>query len=193
LTIVCFFSRFFFIEFALSFLVVGDPGLLRWILQKRPLYAGVLHGLAKDGEATIIQVLRVFQEKVMATASLVPAGLQSVLFGDVALEQLARIAGDDLFGESADVAYETLMALCTDPSHGLCPEYASPWESANVKAGAYGGNQGRLLRLLLRLRVTEAFRHRELLLTTARIRPRLAAAYLDAVPYSLEPRPSPTW
>ncbi|KAG0562635.1 hypothetical protein KC19_9G161300 [Ceratodon purpureus] len=186
-------TRYFFIEFALSFLVVGDPGLLRWILQKRPLYAGVLHGLAKDGEATIIQVLRVFQEKVMAPASLVPAGLQSVLFGDVALEQLARIAGDELFGESADVAYETLMALCTDPSHGLCPEYASPWESVNVKAGAHGGNQGRLLRLLLRLRVTEAVRHRELLLTTARIRPRLAAAYLDAVPYSLEPRPSPTW
>lgn len=171
----------------------GDPGLLRWILQKRPLYAGVLHGLAKDGEATIIQVLRVFQEKVMAPSSLVPAGLQSVLFGDAALDQLARIAGDELFGESADVAHETLIALCTDPSHGLCPEYASPWESVNAKAGAHGGNQGRLLRLLLRLRVTEAFRHRELLLTTAKIRPRLAAAYLDAVPYSLEPRPSPTW
>uniref|UniRef100_A0A7I4D817 URB1 N-terminal domain-containing protein n=1 Tax=Physcomitrium patens TaxID=3218 RepID=A0A7I4D817_PHYPA len=186
-------TRYYFIEFALSFLVVGDPGLLRWILQKRPLYAGLLHGLAKDEEATIIQVLHVFQEKVMAPASLVPAGLQSVLFGDVALEQLARIAGDELFRESADVAYETLMALCTDPSHGLCPEYASPWESVNFKSGAHGGNQGRLLRLLLRLRVTEAFRHRELLLTTARLRPRLAAAYLDAVPYSLEPRPSPTW
>lgn len=185
--------RFFFIEFALSFLVVGDPGLLRWILQKRPLYAGVFHGLAKDEESTIIQVLFVIQEKVMAPASLVPTGLQSAVFGDVALEQLARIAGDELFEDSADLAYKVLTSLCTDPSHGLCPEVSSTWEPVNAKAGAFGGNQGRLLRLMLRLRVTEIVRHRELLLATARSRPKLAAAYMDSVPFSLEPRPSPTW
>lgn len=182
-------SRYYFIEFALSFLVVGDPELLRWILQKRPLYAGVLHSLAKDEESTIVQVLTVLQEKVMSPAALVPAGLQSAIFGDVALEQLARIAGDNVFKEPADLAYQTLMSLCTDPSHGLCPELTSAWEPTKTKSG----NQGRLLRLMLRLRATEVFRHRELLLATARSRPKLAAAYLDSVPYTLEPRPSPSW
>ncbi|CAM6039848.1 unnamed protein product [Sphagnum compactum] len=187
-------TRSYFIEFALSFLVVGDPGLLRWVLQKRPLYASVLHGLASDDESTIIEVLYVLQQKVLSDAALVPAGLQSALFGDVALEQLAQIVADDQLGDSKEIAYGMLMSLCTNPAHGLCPESASAWgPPPGAKTGAFGGGQGRLLRFMRRLQAIKVVQHREILLATARATPRLAAAYLDSVPFSVEPQPAPVW
>ncbi|CAM6096475.1 unnamed protein product [Calypogeia fissa] len=188
-------TRVAFVELAISFLTVGDPGLLRWVLQKRPLWIGVLHGISKDDEKTIVQVLTLLQEKVMAPAFMVPRGLQSVLFGDATLEQLARISSDHSLGDAGELGHATLISLCTDPSHGLCPEETELLEAASVrnKSGAFGGGQGRLLRLMLRLKVTEVDRHRDVLLATARARPQLAISYLASFPLSLEPRVSPAW
>lgn len=174
--------------------MVGDPGLLRWVLQKRPLYASVLHGLASDDDSTIIEVLHVLQQKVLSDAALVPTGLQSALFGDVALEQLAQIVADEQLGDSKEVAYGMLMSLCTNPAHGLCPESPSAWgPPPGAKTGAFGGGQGRLLRFMCRLQAIKVVQHREILLATARATPRLAAAYLDSVPFSVEPQPAPVW
>lgn len=189
-------TRVAFVELAISFLTVGDPGLLRWVLQKRPLWIGVLHGLSKDDERTVVRVLRLLQEKVMAAAFMVPRGLQSVLFGDATLEQLARISADSSLVDAGDLAHAMLIALCTDPSHGLCPEESELSEAVHSRGrnvGAFGGGQGRLLRLMLRLKVTEVDRHREVLLATARTRPKLAILYLASFPLTLEPRVSPAW
>ncbi|KAL3696543.1 hypothetical protein R1sor_010619 [Riccia sorocarpa] len=186
-------TRFAFVDFAVSFLEVGDPGLLRWILQKRPLYAGVLHNLSKDDENTMVKVLVLFQEVVMAPEMMVPRGLQSVLFGDATLDQLARICADESLQLGREFAYDILLRVCTDPSHGLCPERTEMWEASPGKTGAFGGGEARLLRLMSRLKVIEVDAHREILLATARARPKFAAAYLAAIPFSLEPRVSPAW
>jgi nucleolar pre-ribosomal-associated protein 1 len=130
----------------------------------------------------------------MSDAALVPAGLQSALFGDVALEQLAQIVADDQLGDSKEVACGMLMSLCTNPTHGLCPESASAWgPPLGAKIGAFGGGQGRLLRFMRRLQAIKVVQHREILLATTRATPRLAAAYLDSVPFFVEPQPAPVW
>ncbi|KAL2643291.1 hypothetical protein R1flu_010878 [Riccia fluitans] len=186
-------TRFAFVNFAMSFLEVGDPGLLRWILQKRPLYAGVLHNLSKDDETTVVKVLVLFQEVVMAPEMMVPRGLQSVLFGDATLDQLARVCADESLQLGREFAYDILLRVCTDPSHGLCPDSTEIWEASSGKTGAFGGGQARLLRLMSRLKVIEVDAHRDVLLATGRARPKFAAAYLAAIPFSLEPRVSPAW
>ncbi|XP_024533954.1 uncharacterized protein LOC9637781 [Selaginella moellendorffii] len=185
-------TRAFFIDFALSFLVAGDPGLLRWILQKRVLYAGVLHGLASDDDDTVTRVLSIFKRKVLHASSLVPQGIQVALFGDASLEQLQKITARERPSEAVDVAQEILLAVCTDPRHGICPS-GSSWDEFQKSSGQYGGGSGRLLRLMLKLKASELDTHRELLLAIANARPLLAAAYIDAFPYSLEPRTSTTW
>lgn len=186
-------TRYALVEFAMSFLEVGDPGLLRWILQKRPLYAGVLHGISKDPETMMVKVLVLLQEKVMDPQFMVPRGLQSVLFGDATLEQLARISADKTLELANEFAHDILLELCTDPSHGLCPESTEVWEAQPGQTGAFGGGQARLLRLMNRLKVTEVDKHRDLLLATGRARPKFAAAYLASIPLSLEPRVSRVW
>jgi nucleolar pre-ribosomal-associated protein 1 len=131
----------------------------------------------------------------MAPAFMVPRGLQSVLFGDATLEQLSRISSNHTLGEAGEIAHAVLLSLCTDPSHGLCPEESEILDSVTSrgKSGGFGGGQGRLLRLMLRLKVAEVDRHRDILLATARARPKLAISYLASFPLSLEPRVSPAW
>ncbi|MCO5587441.1 hypothetical protein L7F22_041390 [Adiantum nelumboides] len=186
-------TRSAFIDFAMSFLEVCHAALLRWVLQIRPLYSGVLHKLANDDEVTIIHVLRVFQDKVLDASAMVPPGLQSALFGDSALEQMATISSDVLHSEAAGVAHDTLLKLCTDVSHGLCPELSALWGTSPGKAGNFGGSHGRLVRLMIKLRATEVQNHRELLLSISAKRPTLVAAYFDFFPYSLEPRNTNSW
>jgi nucleolar pre-ribosomal-associated protein 1 len=49
------------------------------------------------------------------------------------------------------------------------------------------------LRLMLKLRAAEVGRHKLLLLSVAQLRPQLAARYVAALPFSLEPRLSLRW
>ncbi|KAI5062882.1 hypothetical protein GOP47_0021429 [Adiantum capillus-veneris] len=186
-------TRSAFIDFAISFLEVCQAALLRWVLQIRPLYGGVLHKLANDDESTIIHVLKVFQLKVLDASAMVPAGLQSAVFGDSALEQMAAISSDVLRPEAAGVAHDILLQLCTDASHGICPEPALVWGATSGKAGNFGGGHGRLVRLMVKLRATEVQNHRDLLLSIAAKRPTLVANYFDFFPYSLEPRDTNSW
>jgi len=187
------FNRRGFIEFAMSFLEVSTPSLLRWVLQIRPLYATVLRGLGKDDEKTIVYVLMIMQEKVLSANSMMPPGLRSAVFGDAALEQLSVISADSSLGRAADIAHDTLMMLCTDPCHGLLPEFPQQWDISTPSATLQKGNPARLLRLLLRLRPAEVDNHRNLLLAILTDRSLLASAYLDKFPYSLEPRTSSAW
>eukprot|EP01018_Ginkgo_biloba_P010434 Gb_10020 [translate_table: standard] len=188
-----FFSRRGFIEFAMSFLEVSNPNLLRWVLQIRPLYAGVLRSLGKDDDKTISYVLTIMQEKVLSASSMVPPGLRSAVFGDAALEQLSVISADSSLGKAADIAHHTLMMLCTDPSHGLLPEFSYQRGISIQVTSLQRGNPARLLRLMLRLRSTEVDNHRNLLLAIVNERPSLTSAYMESFPYSLEPRESLAW
>ena len=182
-----------YIEFALSFLEVSHAALLRWVLQIRPLYTGVFHNLSTDDENTILSVLSVLRDKVLDSSAMVPPGLQSAIFGDASLEQLAIISSNEMHSKAAQAANDTLLVLCTDPSHGICPDDTALWESSTRKSGNFGGGQGRLVRLMLKLRATESQNHRELLLLIAAGKPVLVAAYFDSFPYSLEPRASNAW
>ncbi|MCL7022104.1 hypothetical protein MKW94_018753 [Papaver nudicaule] len=69
------------IEFGMSFLECGNPRLLRWILQEKELYHGILRDLGRYDEETIVYVLSVLWDKVLIPDSLVPPSHRSVLFG----------------------------------------------------------------------------------------------------------------
>ncbi|XP_068638772.1 uncharacterized protein [Aristolochia californica] len=173
-----------FIEFAMSFLEVGDPRLLRWILQQKDMYFGVLRGLGTDDAITVTYVLSTLRDKVLNPVSLVPPGLQSVLFGSVTLEQLSAISGSVTGSIVAEMAHELLVMVCTDPRHGLMPD---------LRAHLLKGNQKRLLDFMKKLKATEFGNHRELLLAIVSGRPSLCSAYMDEFPYMLEPRASSLW
>ncbi|CAL9750206.1 unnamed protein product [Musa acuminata subsp. burmannicoides] len=174
-------TRRAFVGFAMSFLEIGNPRLLRWVLQQRELYSGVLPGLGSDDTDTIIYVLSTLRNKVLVEDSLITPALRSVLFGSTTLEQLSYISGNPMAGHAADIAHEVLVMVCTDPSNGLMP-------SLTLK-----GNEKRLLDLMKKLKATEVDYHRELLLAIANKRPSLSAAYMDEFPYHLEPRLSSSW
>ncbi|XP_038973323.1 uncharacterized protein LOC103720976 isoform X2 [Phoenix dactylifera] len=174
-------TRQAFVGFALSFLEVGNPRLLRWIIQQREMYSGVLRWLGSDDTETVVYILSTLRDKILSEHSLIPPGLRSVLFGSVTLEQLSYISGNSMAGPGADIAYEVLVLVCTDPSNGLMP-------GLNLK-----GNEKRLLALMKKLKATEVDYHRELLLAIVKKRPSLCSAYMDDFPYNLEPRPSSLW
>ncbi|XP_077224093.1 ribosome 60S biogenesis amino-terminal protein isoform X2 [Tasmannia lanceolata] len=179
-------TRLSFIEFAMSFLESGNPRLLRWILQQKDMYFGVLRGLGCDDDGTIVYVLSTLRDKILNPDSLVPPGLRSVLFGGVTLEQLSDISGNPIGGPAAETAHEVLVMVCTDPCHGLMPDLKS-------HGNPLRGNPKRLLGLMKKLRATEIGYHRDLLLAIVKGRLSLCSSYLDEFPYILEPRASPTW
>ncbi|KAK0600723.1 hypothetical protein LWI29_017841 [Acer saccharum] len=179
-------TRKSFVRFAMSFLEVGKPGLLRWVLQQKEMYFGVLRGLGNDEDETIIYVLSTLRNRVLTEESLVLPGLRSVLFGSVTLEQLVSISGRENGGTAAELAHHVLVMVCTDPCNGLMP---------NLKRhpNPLRGNPNRLLGLMKKLKTTEISYHRDLLLAILQGRPSLGATYLDEFPYNLEDYASSTW
>ncbi|KAJ0657662.1 putative nucleolar pre-ribosomal-associated protein [Helianthus annuus] len=172
-------TRRSYVRFAMSFLEIGDPRLLRWVLQQKEMFSGVLRGLGSDEEETVAYVLSTLRDKVLVPESLVPVGLRSVLFGSVTLEQLINISGRDDGADSAEVAQKVLFTVCTDPSNGLMPDSkATPFPLK--------GNSTRLLGVMKKLKATEIEFHRDLLLAIVRGRPAFGSAYLDEFPYNLE-------
>lgn len=169
------------VGFAMSFLEVGNPKLLRWVLQQRELYSGVLRGIGEDDAETVVYVLSTLRDNVLIEESLVPPGLRSVLFGSATLEQLSLLAGNLDSREAADIAHEVLVMVCTDPKNGLMP-------SSHLR-----GNEKRLLDLMKKLKATESVHHKNLLLTVVSKRLSLCSAYMNEFPYNIEPRSSPSW
>ncbi|KAG0485486.1 hypothetical protein HPP92_009565 [Vanilla planifolia] len=174
-------SRKAFVEFAISFVEVGNPRLLRWILQQKEMFSGVLRGLANDDADTVITVLTTLHNRVLREDSLVPPGLRSVLFGSATLEQLSLISGNPMAGPVADIAHDVLLMVCTDPQNGLMP-------GAGLK-----GNQKWLLDLMRKLKPNKVAHHKHLLLAIVKGRPNLCSVYMDEFPYNLEPNASTSW
>ncbi|KAI7735982.1 hypothetical protein M8C21_022394 [Ambrosia artemisiifolia] len=172
-------TRRSYVRFAMSFLEIGDPRLLRWVLQQKEMFSGVLRGLGSDEDETIAYVLSTLRDKVLVPESLVPVGLRSVLFGSVTLEQLINVSGRDDGGDGAEVAKKVLSMVCTDPANGLMPD-------ANASPFPLKGNPTRLLGVMKKLKATEIEFHRDLLLAIVCGRPALGYAYLDEFPYNLE-------
>ncbi|GLT56603.1 hypothetical protein SLA2020_296340 [Shorea laevis] len=179
-------SRKSFVGFAMSFLEVGKPGLIRWILQQKEMFSGVLRGLGNDDDETITYILTTLRDRVLIEESLVSPGLRSVLFGSVTLEQLVKICAKEDSASTSDLAYSVLVMVCTDPCNGLMPDlgrYPNPLK----------GNPKRLLGVMKKLKATEIGYHKDLLLAILRGRPSLTAAYLNEFPYNLEDHASPNW
>ncbi|KAF5728208.1 hypothetical protein HS088_TW21G00353 [Tripterygium wilfordii] len=179
-------TRKSFVGFAMSFLEVGKPGLLRSILQQREMYFGVLRGLGDDDNETIIYVLSTLRDTVLTEESLVPPGLRSVLFGRVTLERLISISGRGDGEVAAEVAHSVLLMVCTDPCNGLMPDLKK-------LPNPLRGNTKRLLELMKKLKAAEIGRHRDLLLSIIRGGPYFGSAYMEEFPYNLEDFASPTW
>ncbi|XP_076895789.1 uncharacterized protein LOC143548550 [Bidens hawaiensis] len=172
-------TRRSYVRFAMSFLEVGDSRLLRWVLQQKGMFSGVLRGVGSDEEETVVYVLSTLRDKVLVAESLVPVALRSVLFGSVTLEQLVGISGRGDGGDGAEVAKKVLFMVCTDPANGLMPDpKASPFPLK--------GNPTRLLGVMKKLKATEIEFHKDLLLAIVRGRPAFGSAYLDEFPYNLE-------
>ncbi|CAI8619493.1 unnamed protein product [Vicia faba] len=175
-----------FVGFAMSFLEVGKPGLLRWILQQREMYSGVLRGLENDDDETVVFVLSTLRDYVLVEASLVPPGLRSVLFGSVTLEQLVGICGREGGGDAAKIAFDVLVLVCTDPSNGLMPD-------SKKRPHPLKGNQKRMMDLLKKMWPTEVQYHRDLLLAIVNARPSFGLLYLKEFPHNVENYKSSSW
>jgi nucleolar pre-ribosomal-associated protein 1 len=163
-----------------------------------------------------LQVLRVLQRRVLAPRAGLAAATQAEVFTDAALQQLAAIAaaaaveGEEAEGgeageeggpgkeegrrarEAAAAAHSLLLALATQPAHGLvAPPAATPcaprFTLEETGRHQLQPGQRRLLRLLLRLRPADSAAHLQLLLAAAAADAPVAAALLLALPYSLEP------
>ncbi|XP_024929234.3 uncharacterized protein LOC107431767 isoform X5 [Ziziphus jujuba] len=173
------------VGFAMSFLEVGKPGLLRWVLQQKEMYSGVLRALGNDDDETVIYVLSTLRDRILVEESLVPPGLRSVLFGSVTLEQLLNISGREN-GSAAELAYDVLVLVCTDPCNGLMPD---PMR----RPSPLRGNPRRLIELMKKLKATEIGYHKKLLLAIVSGRPSFGAAYMEEFPFNLEDYSSPTW
>ncbi|PWA96465.1 hypothetical protein CTI12_AA038640 [Artemisia annua] len=169
-------TRRAFIRFAMSFLEVGDTRLLRWVLQQKEMFSGVLRGLGSDEDETVGYVLGTLRDKVLVKESLVGVGLRSVLFGSVTLEQLVEVSGRGDGGDGVEVAKKVLFMVCTDSANGLMPD-----TKASLK-----GNVTRLLGVMKKLKATEIEFHRDLLLGIVYGRPTFGSAYLDDFPYNLD-------
>lgn len=174
-------SRCSFVNFAMSFVESANPRLLRWILQQRELFSGVLWGISNDDADTVVYILSLFRDKVLNEEYLIPPGLRSVLFGSATLEQLSYISCNPEGGVAADVAHQVLMMVCTDHRNGLMP------------GPGLRGNEKRLFDLMKKLKATEVAYHKELLLGIVCSKLSLCSAYFDEFPYHLEPRPLPSW
>lgn len=176
-----------FVGFAMSFLEAGKPGLLRWVLQQREMYFGVLRGLGNDDDETVVFVLSTLRDRVLVEESLVPPGLRSVLFGSVTLEQLVGVCGrEDGGGDVAEIAFEVLVLVCTDPSNGLMPDLKR-------RPNPLRGNPKRIMELLKKLWPTETQYHRDLLLAVVNARPSFGLSYLKEFPYNIENYKSSSW
>ncbi|XP_027162829.1 uncharacterized protein LOC113763268 [Coffea eugenioides] len=175
-----------FVGFAMSFLEVGNPRLLRGILQQKDMYSGVLRGLGNDDEEIVVYVLLTLRNRVLVPESLVPPGLRSVLFGSATLEQLISISGRQDGGLAAEVAHSVLVMVCTDPSNGLMPDLER-------QPNPLKGNVKRLVDLMKKLKPTEVEYHKDLLLAIVKGRPAFGSAYLENFPHNLEDLASPNW
>ncbi|KAL1203022.1 hypothetical protein V5N11_015271 [Cardamine amara subsp. amara] len=172
-----------FVGFAISFLEVGKPVLLKSILQQKEMYSKVLRDLGKDDEDTVASVLSTLKDKILVEESLILPGLRSVLFGPATLEQLVIISAREDGGILNELAHDVLVKVCTDPCNGLMPD-------AKRKLR---GNSNRLLMLMKKLRAAEIGYHRDLLLAIVRCRPSLASDFWDEFPYNVEDFASPSW
>lgn len=179
-------TRKSFVWFAMSFLEVGKPGLLRWVLQQKEMYSGVLRGLGDDDDDTVYYVLSTLRDRVLTPESLVPTGLRSVLFGSVTLEQLISISGRENGSPATELAHKVLLMVCTDPCNGLMPDL-------KAQPHPLKGNSKRLLDLMKKLKATEILHHKDLLLAIVNGRPSLGSLYMDEFPYNLEDHASHTW
>ncbi|XP_052200530.1 uncharacterized protein LOC127806944 isoform X2 [Diospyros lotus] len=179
-------TRRAFVGFAISFLEVGKPGLLRWVLQQKEMYSGVLRGLGNDDDETVVYILSTLRDRILIPESLIPPGLRSVLFGSVTLDQLISISGRDSDGDAAELAHSVLVTVCTNPSNGLMPDLKRQPKPLR-------GNPKRLLGLMKKLKVTDIDYHRDLLLAIVKENPSFVSLYIDVFPYNLEDYTSPTW
>ncbi|KAJ3693612.1 hypothetical protein LUZ60_009092 [Juncus effusus] len=174
-------TRLAFINFSMSFIESSNPRLLRFIIQQKELFSGVLRAISTDDSSTIIHILTLFRDKILNEQYLIPPGLRSVLFGSATLEQLTFISGNSEAGACADVAHQVLLTVCTDPRNGLMP-------GSGLK-----GNEKRLLDLMRKVRASENGKHRKLVLEICGRNVGICGKYLDEFPYHLEPRNSPSW
>lgn len=179
-------TRQAFVGLAMSFLEVGKPGLLRWVLQQKEMYSGVLRGIGSDDDETVVYVLSTLRDMILIPESLVPPSLRSVLFGSVTLEQLVNISGREDGRVAAELAHRVLVIACTDPSNGLMPDL-------NRQPNPLKGNLKRLLDLMKKLKATEVDYHRDLLLAIVKGRPLFGSAFMDEFPYNVEDNASPNW
>ncbi|XP_009352441.2 LOW QUALITY PROTEIN: uncharacterized protein LOC103943806 [Pyrus x bretschneideri] len=172
-----------FVGFAMSFLEVGTPGLLRSVIRQKEMYSGVLRGIGNDDDETVIYVLSTLRDRILVEESSVSPSLRSVLFGSVTLEQLVNVCARENGGPSAELAYNVLVMVCTNPSNGLMSDLKKQLK----------GNSKRLVDLMKKLKATEIGYHRDLLLAIVSGRPSIGATYMEEFPYNLEDYSSPNW
>ena len=142
-------TREVYTEFVLSFFEAQDQALLCPVLARKVLLGNVLRFLACDSPCTIKRVLKFISDIVLSSDGNVPSRLQAALFGQEVLEQFAVISGfaadqPDIahakYGRGCDIlvasdlAHDILNRLCTDPSHGICPESKSVNSRVDVKS-----------------------------------------------------------
>ena len=183
----------------LALLAQPDGALRRAALAHKPLLGALLRGLASDPPGDACRALAAVRHNLLARDSGVPPRLRAAVFSDAAVDALVAVsaaAAGDAASEDATAAAAhanaVLTALLSDASNGLVSDEPAE-EEGGATSSRHADTHARAMRVMRRLRVSEAAAHGEMLVAAVTLRPQLAGAYLAALPFSLEPRASPRW
>jgi hypothetical protein len=177
----------------------SDAQALPALLLVRPLTCGLLHHLASDRADAALGVLKELSKRVIGNKYCRTSVSEAL--SDVALYQLASIAGNDAVGDdeaaAMAAALDILIVIGSDHELGFCAEPDS-WQCGTLLCMARGtsqltSGQHRLLRLLQRLQPSVSASHARLIQACAAHDPALAAALLVAYHVAAEPAPSARW
>ncbi|KAJ3294460.1 hypothetical protein HK104_003568 [Borealophlyctis nickersoniae] len=192
--------RTLYIRFILAFLVRGDVGVKKAVLETKDFVSGIFKGMAEDTYETVEFVLSTLRRAVIDDVHL-GRSVKVAFFNNYVLEQLARLYfRNDVSSDGGDVsisdlAHEFMLHLCTNPGVGVCFQDAGwyPAQSSGGKKHIKVYNAV-LLRFLGVLHPTENLNQEKLVLAILKSCPELVQPYWNSLTaLSFDPRLSSRW
>ncbi|KAJ3040726.1 nucleolar pre-ribosomal-associated protein 1 [Rhizophlyctis rosea] len=197
--------RTLYIRFILAFLVRGDTGVKKAVLETKDFVSGIFKGMIEDFYETVDFILSTLRSRIIDDQYL-GRSVKVSFFNNYVLEQLLRLyvrsdasrtgaASADGSSTVADKIHEFMLHLCTQPGIGLCFHdlgWYPPSATGDKKSNKIYNTT--LLRLLGMLRPTEDARQEALTLGILTSCPELVVPFWQSsVNLSFEPRLSSRW
>lgn len=201
--------RMLFVRFLLSFFHYGSSSIKNNILGLRQWMTPLFRHLKTDTPVLLRDILETMSKDILADCGILNS-TKAAIFNEWALGQVATTYSRDELVEVlrsgkkekktiAAVAHEFLTQVCTTPNNGVCfPDQGWYPKGVAEGEGKYKGGltlfNRTLSSFLAILRPYADSSQLDLVLAIFRASPELVAAhFMSAVPFYLEPKPTSTW